>query len=178
MNLWEKTVLAAVVVTIGHQIYTYYKKRQQRLDNELDRLEEFSKCESCMTYFDNLKNIYHQGKDISGFEEYAKVAYESKNLVKTEECRKKLAYFWYKTRELYKMGRLNYDFFDLTTKPWLVRGLNYKNLVEPIDRYNYQRLGFARDSGKYEDGNNRPAIFVYLEEMEKDAKYQNLQKVK
>ncbi len=61
------------------------------------------------------------------------------------------------------------DFFRADHGKWLQRALNYKELVEPLDIANYERLGFAAGSGGYFEHHNRPSQYVYIEKLERNA---------
>jgi hypothetical protein len=69
--------------------------------------------------------------------------------------------------EEHQKGLLPADFFIRDSGLWLQRAHNYRKLVEPIDQANYKRLGCEEESGAYTAGNNRPAQYVCIEELEK-----------
>lgn len=141
------------------EVYMNFKKQEK--ENSL--YDELEKCQECMKYFGDLSKKHK--------EEFSKKAYESDS-IKTEGCRQSLSRFWAKVKELDENNFLPKNFFDYKKKPWLCKSMNYMKLVEPMERTNYYNNGFDKESGEYEDGDNRPSVFPYIEKKIKEQKTQ------
>jgi hypothetical protein len=85
--------------------------------------------------------------------------------------------FWKETVQLYRRCKLardgEKDFFALKSK-WLLQGIEFRTLVEPLDIANWYKAGNTASSGHYadailegEDG-QRPSTYHFLEALERE----------
>ena len=65
--------------------------------------------------------------------------------------------------EYSKYGLLPKNF--LKDEKWKERARNYMDVVEPLEKADYERSSFAAEYGAYHEKDNRPQQFAYIEKL-------------
>ena len=85
-----------------------------------------------------------------------------------DHCRQVTTNFFKNAYMLLDKGLIDKDVFE---ESFYARSGNFKRLVEPLDKANFDLVN-QNPKQIYKDGNNRPAIYVRIEQGEKDPALQ------